>query len=116
MMTAPGQASGFMGYGGIEDPDLYMAARYGHAVKLVKVIQLPSMPRYDQAQFEQNAPNCVLVAVTRVLEGFRTEGYEQVPADNSEIYQLFETSGFDMDITLERADSGTIYSSIRRGV
>lgn len=93
MMPAPGQAAGFSGYGGIEDPDLYMAARYGHVMKCVHVIRLPWIPHYEQAQFEPHAPNCVLVAVTRILDGYRTEGYDRVSPDPAEIYPIVRQIG-----------------------
>lgn len=68
-----GQAVGFTGYGGIEDPDLYMKSRYGDDMRCIRELTLPDVPRFSQAELEPGVPNCVLAAILRVVVRMRLE-------------------------------------------
>ena len=82
-----GQISSFCGYGGIENPELYLKSLTGDSYNRISDITIPGLPDFRQDFFEAHVNNCVLVSITRVLIFARNHGFEQIPDNPFIVYE-----------------------------
>lgn len=72
------------GYGGITDPEKYLKDRYGGTISKSSTKSL-WMASFICSKFETEG-NCTLVAITRILDYYRKEGYNKIPLIQQDIY------------------------------
>ncbi|HEX2947934.1 MAG TPA: hypothetical protein VHT96_18500 [Clostridia bacterium] len=88
-----GQASGFTGYGGIEDPAKYMDSKYGSGWIASTPSAIPGIENFLQSSLEPEANNCTLASIARVMKYYSDKGYKNIPSDIKEIYRVVKDIG-----------------------
>lgn len=73
------------GYGGIYTPETYLKERYGGSISLSSSKTL-FMNSFICLNFNEKN-NCVLVAITRILQYYSEKGYTKIPANYYDIYR-----------------------------
>lgn len=85
-----GQISGQSGYGGITDPYTYVNDRYGTGWSYNSGNFL-SATAHLMSEFESNANNCTLTAITTCFEYQRSIGQSGIPSSTSTLYTDVQT-------------------------
>ncbi len=88
-----GQDSNFSGYGGIEDITKYVSAKYGAWWMESQNACIPGIPSFKQSELEENANNCTLASITRIMKYYSNIGYVNIPVDINKIYKKVREIG-----------------------
>jgi len=75
-----GQISGETGYGGIYDPYTYVNDKYGPGWVLYSIKTVSGVTPHLMSEFEYNANNCSLTAITTIFEYYRNTGFTRIPS------------------------------------
>lgn len=88
-----GQDKSYNGYGGIEDINKYVNATYGKGWTESKSNMVLGISDFLQGSLEENANNCTLASITRIMKYYSTQGYSNIPNDEKEIYKVVREVG-----------------------
>lgn len=80
-------------YGGIECLKEYVEAGYGSGWIESKAVCVPGIESFTQSELSEDANNCTLASITRVMRYYHVKGYGGIPSDTTEIYRKVREIG-----------------------
>ena len=75
------------GYGGIEDPQEYINSKYGSGWAELHTASIAEIKSFTQAELRNDANNCALASITRIMKYYSDKGYNNIPSDINTIYE-----------------------------